>query len=323
LAVADFREQAMIRYFDRKLIVAAVLLLAIALAPAVPSAAVPSQANGTKYAFLVGCSQYTAPVIMREYKGEWLIAKAAAKPAPEPAGADPLIAGLKFVRVPKGTFWTGGGTYWDDAENKIKRRAPVKQVTMEADFELAAYTVTQEQWEKVMGKNPSWFSRQGGGKDQVKDISDAELKRFPVEQVSWNDAQDFLGKLNERERGKGWTYRMPTEAQWEYACRNAATDKTECSFDYYFERGTNDLSSNHAGAGKSRSSTSRRRCPDGSGSRTLRAGPGSTRVRHRTRRGSWCRTSEHRRPSGMSFSVKKNPECHRFPPECHRFPHPS
>ena len=55
------------------------------------------------------------------------------------------------------------------------------------DFYLGEYEVTQEEWEKVMGKNPSHFSRTGGGKDAVKDISDADLKRFPVENVSWND----------------------------------------------------------------------------------------------------------------------------------------
>jgi len=58
--------------------------------------------------------------------------------------------------------------------------------------------------------------------------------------------QDFLNKLNEREKGKGWTYRLPKRAEWEYACRNAAQTKEECSFDFYFANGTNDLSSNEA-----------------------------------------------------------------------------
>jgi formylglycine-generating enzyme required for sulfatase activity len=129
---------------------------------------------------------------------------------------DALIAGMKFVKVPKGTFWM----------SKDGKNAQV-QVEIKEAFELAAYTVTQEQWETVMGNNPSWFSRQGGGKDKVKDIADADLKRFPVEQVSWNDVQEFLKKLNEREKGKGWLYRLPSEAEWEYACRNAATTKEE------------------------------------------------------------------------------------------------
>jgi formylglycine-generating enzyme required for sulfatase activity len=66
---------------------------------------------------------------------------------------------------------------------------------------------------------PSHFSRTGDGKDAVKDIPDAELKRFPVENVSWDDTQLFLARLNERAREAGWVYRLPTEAEWEYACR--------------------------------------------------------------------------------------------------------
>jgi formylglycine-generating enzyme required for sulfatase activity len=67
-----------------------------------------------------------------------------------------------------------------------------------------------------------------------------------VEQVSWNDAQEFIKKLNEKEKGKGWTYRLPTEAEWEYACRGGATSEEECSYHFYFEKPTNDLSSKDA-----------------------------------------------------------------------------
>jgi formylglycine-generating enzyme required for sulfatase activity len=148
---------------------------------------------------------------------------------------DQLIADMKFVRIPKGTFWMS-----QDYKNAQKK------VEIKEDFELAAYTVTQEQWQQVMGENPSKFSRKRGGKDAVKDISDADLKKFPVEMVSWDDAQKFLSKLNEREKGKGWVYRLPTEAEWEYACRNAASSKEDCSFDFYFEKGRNDLSSKEA-----------------------------------------------------------------------------
>jgi formylglycine-generating enzyme required for sulfatase activity len=157
-----------------------------------------------------------------------------------PAGGkdkdDPLIAGMKFVKVPKGTFWMG----WDSLSKQSK------QVQIPKDFELAAYTVTQEQWQAVMGNNPSAFSRTGSSKDKVKDIADAELKRFPVESVSWNDVQEFLKKLNDQQKGKGWLYRLPTEPEWEYACRGAATSKEECSFDFYLDKPTNDLSSKQA-----------------------------------------------------------------------------
>jgi formylglycine-generating enzyme required for sulfatase activity len=140
------------------------------------------------------------------------------------------------VRVPKGTFWMG----WTSDKKQSK------QVTIDKDFELGVYTVTQEQWQALMLDNPSVYSRYGIGKDKVAKISGADLKRFPVETVSWSDVEVFLRKLNTREDGKGWLYRLPREAEWEYACRNAATTKEECSFDFYFDRGTNDLSSNQA-----------------------------------------------------------------------------
>jgi formylglycine-generating enzyme required for sulfatase activity len=155
---------------------------------------------------------------------------------PEPKEVDRLAAGMKFVRVPKGIFWMG----WD-SDKRESKRVEIKEV-----FELAAHTVTQEQWRAVMGNNPSRFSRQGQYQDEVKDIADADFKLFPVESVSWDDVQEFLKKLNEREKGRGWWYRLPSEAEWEYACRGGATSKEECSFDFYFDKPTNGLSSKQA-----------------------------------------------------------------------------
>ena len=68
-------------------------------------------------------------------------------------------------------------------------------------FELGKYEVTQTEWQAVMGMNPSEFSGCG---------------RYPVERVSWNDAQEFIGRLNARGESR---YRLPTEAEWEYAAR--------------------------------------------------------------------------------------------------------
>jgi formylglycine-generating enzyme required for sulfatase activity len=72
-----------------------------------------------------------------------------------------------------------------------------------------------------MGKNPSWFSKDGGGKNQVIGVNTDD---FPVEMVSWEDAVQFCKKLTERDRKKpaGWIYRLPREAEWEYACRGGA-----------------------------------------------------------------------------------------------------
>jgi formylglycine-generating enzyme required for sulfatase activity len=122
-----------------------------------------------------------------------------------------------------------------------------QQAEIPHNFYIGVYPVTQEQWEAVMGSNPSFFSRSGDGMNKVKSVSDADLKQFPVENVSWENAKEFIDKLNARETDSSeWVYRLPTEAEWEYACRGGATSKTDCSFDFYLEQPTNDLSSSQA-----------------------------------------------------------------------------
>jgi formylglycine-generating enzyme required for sulfatase activity len=120
------------------------------------------------------------------------------------------------------------------------------RMEIKEDFEIAVHDVTQGQWQRVMGENPSYFSRFGGGRNEVKDVSDEELKLLAVESVSWDDVQAFLRKLNEKEAGRGYLYRLPSEAEWEYACRGAAASLEECSHHFYFERPTDDLSSTQA-----------------------------------------------------------------------------
>ncbi len=144
--------------------------------------------------------------------------------------------GMKFVPLPKATFYMG----WNDLKDSAKK------TEIKDEFEIAIHTVTQGQWQEVMGNNPSWFSRDGNGKDDVKDIKVEDLKHFPVEMVSWNDTQQFIKKLNEKEKGKGYRYRLPSEAEWEYACRGGATSEEECSYYFYFAKPTNDLSSKEA-----------------------------------------------------------------------------
>src|SRR5262249_24264243 len=82
--------------------------------------------------------------------------------------------GMKFVPLPKATFYMG----WGHAEWNGRTMVAVKECVkteIKQEFEIAAHTVTQGQWQAVMGKNPSFFSRQGGGKNKVKDIKDEEL----------------------------------------------------------------------------------------------------------------------------------------------------
>jgi formylglycine-generating enzyme required for sulfatase activity len=117
----------------------------------------------------------------------------------------PALAGesrIEFVRIPAGEFPMG-------SENGDADEKPVHRVRITKAFEIGKYEVTQAQWGKVMGNNPSQFK----GPD------------LPVESVSWGDIQDFLQKLNAM--NDGYRYRLPTEAEWEYAARAGSTGDSE------------------------------------------------------------------------------------------------
>ena len=143
---------------------------------------------------------------------------------------------MTFAPLKKGTTYLG----WDG------NKGSAKKTEIKEDFEIAAHAVTQGQWQAVMGNNPSGFSRRGSSQGSVSGISEEELKLFPVESVSWDDCQEFIKKLNEKERGSGWVYRLPTEAEWEYSCRGGATSEADGSYHFYFEKPTNDISSSQA-----------------------------------------------------------------------------
>jgi formylglycine-generating enzyme required for sulfatase activity len=141
--------------------------------------------------------------------------------------------GMNLVPVAAGTFWMG-------------ERGSQTEVTIPHNYYIGTCPVTQGQWQALMGSNPSWFSRSGSGADKVSGFSDDDLRQFPVEQVSWDEVQEFLKRLNASEENSGFMYRLPTEAEWEYACRGGATTQAECAFDYYFAQPTNDLSAEQA-----------------------------------------------------------------------------
>ncbi len=149
--------------------------------------------------------------------------------------------GMEFVRVPKGKSWLGGGG----------GKPGTQAVEFQEDFYLGKFEVTQEGWTKVMGKNPSAYSRTGSNKELVKGFSDDVLRRYPAENVSWEAAQEFIRLLNEKAPEPGWTYRLPKQVEWEFACRGGPmNDPAESTFDFYLAKPANELLAGQANFGK-------------------------------------------------------------------------
>jgi formylglycine-generating enzyme required for sulfatase activity len=126
--------------------------------------------------------------------------------------------GMKLVLIPKGTFMMGS----PESEEGRQKDETQHEVTISKDYYLGVYEVTQAQYEKVMGKNPSYFQGPKVGNENAD---------LPVENVSWDDTVEFCKKLSDlpEEKKAGRLYRLPTEAEWEYACR--AGSKTAYAFD--------------------------------------------------------------------------------------------
>ena len=125
------------------------------------------------------------------------------------AQKDPLNHEMIFVE---------GGTFQMGSSSGEPFEMPIHIVTLSA-FYIGKYEVTQAQWKAVMGSNPSHFK---------------DFEECPVETVSWNDVQDFIRKLNAL---TGKNYRLPTEAEWEYAAKGGKSSKG------YTFSGSNDLNS--------------------------------------------------------------------------------
>ena len=134
-------------------------------------------------------------------------------PVPVPAEFTGLLSqltsttGIKLVLIPAGTFMMGSAA---DEPDRGDDEGPQTRVTLTQNFFLGATDVTQGQYEAIMGTNPSDFKAVG--------------KDAPVDSVSWSDAMAFCQKLTDRERAagllpSGYIFTLPTEAQWEYACR--------------------------------------------------------------------------------------------------------
>lgn len=114
------------------------------------------------------------------------------------------VTGMEFVFIK-------GGCYQMGSESGRHQEKPVHEVCVD-DFYMGKYEVTQEQYKKLKDANPSHFR----GND------------LPVENISWHDTQGYALLLN---RGKGFNYRLPTEAEWEYACRSGGKNEKYCGSD--------------------------------------------------------------------------------------------
>jgi formylglycine-generating enzyme required for sulfatase activity len=123
--------------------------------------------------------------------------------------------GMKFTLIPAGEFLMGSN------DGKYDEH-PVHRVRISRPFYMGVYEVTQAQYQRVMGRNPSAYSKSGYYKDKVFGLNTSD---FPVDMVSWEDAQAFCRKLSALRAESGRRYRLPTEAEWEYACRAGTQTK--------------------------------------------------------------------------------------------------
>ncbi len=134
--------------------------------------------------------------------------------------------GMKLAFVPVGEFNMGSPKSEEDhSDDENQHRVRITKA-----FRMGMHEVTQAEYKAVMETNPSWFSKVGHGSEEVSDLDSV---RFPVDSVSWEEAVEFCRRLSamEDEQQAGRDYRLPTEAEWEYACRGGTTTAFHFGFE--------------------------------------------------------------------------------------------
>ena len=166
---------------------------------------------------LFGCSKPGEPTTEEQKEPAKEPAKELVKAPPSPVLTAASVEGESFSipDINLDMLWCKPGTFMmgsPDDEKGRNRHETQHEVTLTQGFWLGKHEVTQEQWEKVMGANRNHFKG----------------ATLPVEEISWNHAMQFCEKLTQIEKvagrlPEGWIYALPTEAQWEYACRAGTT----------------------------------------------------------------------------------------------------
>jgi formylglycine-generating enzyme required for sulfatase activity len=132
---------------------------------------------------------------------------------PPPAGFTVERVGLKLVRLDGATFTMGSP---EDEIGRGPEEGPAGEVTVSGPFFMSATEVTNSQFAQVTGRSPAQLAVRASSKISAE---------MPVESVTWDDTVEFCKKLTDLDRNRrpGWAYRLPTEAEWEYACRAGTT----------------------------------------------------------------------------------------------------
>jgi formylglycine-generating enzyme required for sulfatase activity/predicted Ser/Thr protein kinase len=184
---------------------------------------VPTSALGRKARCSACKASFQVPSDLTEARGSPTVPL---ELADTPAARIVNSIGMKFVLIPAGRFVMGSPAGEAD---RAADEGPQHEVVLTRPFYLGEFQVTQHEYEQVTGQMSSHFSHHGDGQDKVRDL---DTGRFPVEQVSWEDAVAFCRLLSDlaQERRRGRIYRLPTEAEWEYACRGGVMGSEPFSF---------------------------------------------------------------------------------------------